>query len=71
MNKHLLSVGETAHLIGMGRSKTYDLVLRGEIASIKIGRSRRVIAASIDRYIARRLAEQTGETSGQLSVSDD
>ena len=65
MNKLLLSVGETARLIDMGRSKTYDLVLRGEIASIKIGRSRRVIAASIDRYIARRLAEQASETSGQ------
>ena len=70
MDKHLLSVVEAARQLGLGRSKTYDLVLNGEIASIKIGRSRRILPESLDSYINRLLAEQTGGTSDQSDRQD-
>ncbi len=56
MEPLLLRVEEAARLIGMGKSKTWDLVNRGDIPSIKIGKSRRVPLAALQRWIA----EQTG-----------
>ena len=58
--KLLLSVPEAAAKLSIGRSLAYELVLRGEIASVKIGKSRRVPAGEVERYVARLIAEQTG-----------
>ena len=53
----LLDVDEAARRLGMGRSFTYALVLRGDIPSVKLGRSRRVVAAGLEEYVRLRLAE--------------
>lgn len=57
MDKKLLTVGEAADVLGLGRSKAYQLVMRGELQSIQIGRSRRVPAIALDEFIRRRVAE--------------
>ena len=54
----LLTPVEAARRLSLARSTLYELVLTGEIVSIKIGRSRRIPAAALDAYIARLLAEQ-------------
>jgi excisionase family DNA binding protein len=41
-SKILLTVGEAAVLMGLGRAYVYRLVMHGELASLKIGRNRRV-----------------------------
>ena len=41
----------------MGLSLVYQLVLKGEIPSIKLGRARRVPAKGLDQFIAERLDE--------------
>ena len=51
--KRLLTVGEVAHRLGLSRSFTYELILKGEIPSIKIGRARRVAAGVLEEYVAR------------------
>ncbi len=51
----ITEVGET---LGIGRTLAYRLVLRGELPSIKIGRSRRVPAAAVEAYVARLIEEQ-------------
>lgn len=48
----LLKVREVAVLIGLGRTTTYGLIMSGEIASVRIGRSRRVRKSDVDTYIA-------------------
>lgn len=53
----LLTVDEAAHRLGIGRSHAYIFVMRGQLESVKIGKSRRVPAAALDDFVAR-LREQ-------------
>ena len=48
----LLTVSEVATRLRLGRSKTYELVMSGAIASVKIGRARRVPEATLSFYMA-------------------
>ena len=51
----LLRVEEAARLLGLGRSKVYELVRSGEIPSITIGRSRRVPVNELRRWTEERM----------------
>ena len=48
----LLSVEETARLLSLSRSTVYNLIARGVLASVKIGRSRRITWQAINRFVA-------------------
>ncbi len=48
----LLTVTEAAALLGLGRTTLYELILRGDLMAVKIGRARRVPVASIQRFVA-------------------
>ena len=48
----LMSVPEAATVIRVGRSKMWQLVWDGTIESVFVGRQRRVVVASLDKYIA-------------------
>jgi excisionase family DNA binding protein len=56
--KLLLSVGEAATLMSLGRSIVYDLVMRQQIASIKVGRMRRIPVSALREYVQQRLIEE-------------
>ena len=56
----LLTVDEAAHRLGIGRSHAYIFVMKGELESVKIGKSRRIPATAIDAFIARLRSEQAG-----------
>lgn len=53
MEKRLLKVGEAADLIGLGRTKTYELVASGQLPSVHIGRAVRVSIGAIDDFVRR------------------
>ena len=57
-DKVLLRIDEAAAALGVGRSFLYSLVQRGEIASVKLGRARRIPVAALDRFVAERLEEE-------------
>jgi excisionase family DNA binding protein len=48
-----ISVEEAALLLGIGRTVAYRLVLARDLRSVKIGRRRLVVRASIQEYISR------------------
>jgi excisionase family DNA binding protein len=50
---------EAWRLLGVGNTTGYALLAAGELESITIGRARRITTASIHRYIARRLAQDS------------
>lgn len=50
-----LTVTEAARRIGVGRTKLYEYVTSGEIASVKIGSLRRIPAEAVNDFLARRL----------------
>ena len=52
----LLRVDEVAEMLGLGRSKTYELVATGILPVVRLGRSVRVPAEGLRRW----LEEQSG-----------
>ena len=63
MNKteeRLLRISEVAKILSLGRSKTYQLVAVGELRSVRVGRSVRVTATSVQQFI-RSLVEREVE----------
>jgi excisionase family DNA binding protein len=51
MNKILLTPAEAAEMLGVGRSKVYELMSSGALRSVKIGRSRRVSDAALRDFL--------------------
>ena len=48
----LLTAAETAVLLGIGRSKLYELMARGAITSVKVDRCRRFRQSDVHRFIS-------------------
>lgn len=53
MDRLLLTTTEVADQLGIGRTKVFDLLRDGHLASVKIGSCRRVPAAAVVDYVAR------------------
>lgn len=51
MEKLCYTPTEAAALLGMGRTKVYELMAGGQIASIRIGRSRRIPATALRAFV--------------------
>ena len=47
----LLTASEAAALLGIGRSKLYELMARGVITSVKVDRCRRFRRSDVDLFI--------------------
>ncbi len=60
-NKLLLTVSEVARRLGMGRSFVYQLVSKGEIPSIKLGRARRIPVSALEKFVDAKLGGSTEE----------
>ena len=52
LSKMLLKVDEAAHLLSLSRKMIYDLIGRGELASLKIGGCRRIPLRALHDFIA-------------------
>jgi excisionase family DNA binding protein len=55
----LLTVPEAMARLKIGRSALYDLLRTRRLASLTIGRARRIPAHTLDDYIQRHLEEAT------------
>jgi len=53
----LLTVDQCAERLNLGRSLTYRFIQTGELASIKLGRARRVPRQSLEEFVQRLLVE--------------
>lgn len=67
--RKLYRVEEAALELGISRARFYQLLARGEVASVKIGASRRVPAAALDAYINRLCAEQGVNVANDLAAA--
>jgi excisionase family DNA binding protein len=47
----LFTVVEVAQFLGIGRSKVYELLYKGELKSVKIGGSRRIRYYDLGEYV--------------------
>ncbi|MEZ5695299.1 MAG: helix-turn-helix domain-containing protein [Sphingomonadaceae bacterium] len=51
-----VKVNDAARMIGVGRTKLYELISSGEIETIKIGKATRITTESLHRLVERRRA---------------
>ncbi len=57
MATELLTVPEVMSSLRLSRAKVYDLIRAGELATVKIGRCRRITPCAVSNYIARLIEE--------------
>ena len=58
----LLTVDQCAERLNLGRSLTYRFIQTGELASIKLGRARRIQVSALQEFVERLANEQALET---------
>jgi excisionase family DNA binding protein len=58
----LLTVEQAAVLLGLGRTTTYELVMRSHLQSVKVGRRRLVVRDGIQRYIDELVQAQSAQS---------
>ncbi|MDJ0977178.1 MAG: helix-turn-helix domain-containing protein [Erythrobacter sp.] len=46
-------VNDAARMIGVGRTKLYELISCGELETVKIGKATRITTASLHRLVER------------------
>ncbi|GAA0509686.1 helix-turn-helix domain-containing protein [Saccharopolyspora thermophila] len=54
----LLTVEQAAERLSLSRTTMFRLIKTGEIASVRIGKARRIPAEALDAYVNRLVAEQ-------------
>jgi excisionase family DNA binding protein len=69
-NRLLLRPNEAAELLAVGRSKLYELIAAGEVPSMKIGKSLRVPAAALERWVAERAASAGEDDGTQVTTAE-
>jgi excisionase family DNA binding protein len=52
-NDLLLTVEQAAATLNLGRTLVYQLLMRGDIESVKVGRSRRIPSDALLAYVSR------------------
>ena len=53
----LLRLPEVASLLGVGRSTVYELVQRGDLPAVHVGRAVRIPSAALQRWVEQQTAE--------------
>ena len=54
--KVLLTIEEAAEAMSLGRTFVYELVMRNDIQSVKVGRKRRIPTFALQDFVVRQLA---------------
>lgn len=53
----VMTIAETAAALRIGRTTAYELVARGELPVVRVGRRLRVVRAALNAQLARQLEE--------------
>ncbi len=60
VEEQLMRIVDAAEATKLSRSKIYELIARGELESVVIGRARRIPVEALKEYVARLRASQGG-----------
>lgn len=58
MVETFLTVKEVARRLAVGRTTVYELIAKGDLVAIRIGRARRIPESALERWIAQQLDER-------------
>jgi excisionase family DNA binding protein len=60
-----LTVRQAGERIGVGERTVWRLIEIGELPSFKVGKARRLLASSVDDFVARQLAADVAVRAGR------
>jgi excisionase family DNA binding protein len=60
VDRLLLTPEAAAEIIGVGRTKLYELLRSGAIESVRIGRARRIPADALEGYVSQLREDASG-----------
>lgn len=63
----LLRVEEAARLLGLGRSKVFEMLGAGELPAVRIGRAVRISRAALERWVRERSSEPNGNDAPEAA----
>lgn len=66
----LLSIPEVAEAMGIGRSSVYMLLDTGALASLKVGKLRRISRSELERFIHQRETATTTEPAASPAIPE-
>jgi excisionase family DNA binding protein len=58
--KLLLTPEEAAVMLSVGRTRVYELIANGELAAVRIGRSRRIPVLVVEGFVRQLLEDASG-----------
>lgn len=64
MEPMLLRIDEASRLLGLGRSKTYELVSSGVLPSITIGKARRIPSNALRQWVTQQTEQGSPRAGG-------
>lgn len=64
MDKLLLTPEEAAEVLSIGRSKLYELLAEGLVASVRVGTCRRIPAGALVEFVTRLQGEADRDPGG-------
>ncbi len=67
MDTLLLRAEEVQKVLGLGRSKVYEMMAAGELPTVRIGRSVRVPAAALAEWVKSRIALSEANAESEAS----
>jgi excisionase family DNA binding protein len=67
MSSLLLTPEEAAAELRIGRSRMYDLIKSGQVLSVKVGGSRRVVRDSLNEYVRKLVSDQAAGSAGDAA----
>lgn len=65
-DRELLTVEEAQHVLGIGRSKAYEMIRRGELPALRMGRLVRIPRGALRRWIEEH-TEGAGADQGEAA----
>ena len=68
-NLLLLTVEDTARALNLSRTTVYELIRSGRLPTLKIGRSRRILAEDLERWVREQAREQNTERGDSIGSS--
>lgn len=71
MEKLLLRPAEAAELLGLSRSRIYELISSRRLPSVRVGLSRRIPLAALRKWIAEQTEDERGGESDDAAKSGD
>lgn len=71
IDRQVLSVEQTAAVLGVHRSTIFELLKAGSLTSLKIGRRRLIPRAAIDDFVARATGSLWDHHSGVNGAEDE